>query len=102
MFAFYKISLTKPCFVLSQINLDEQEQLETAQKPSSDVQAKPDLEADNKQLRELVTSLHQKQQTTSLEVLANYFFVAGGHNVCFQLKPGPNEEENSDSHSHLA
>lgn len=50
---------------------DEQEtskpELESPQKTSSDEQAKPDLEADNKQLRELVTSLHQKQQITSLE-----------------------------------
>ena len=52
----------------SQID-DEQEQPETAQNTSPDEHAKPDLEADNKQLRELVTSFHQKQQTTSLEVL---------------------------------
>lgn len=46
---------------------EEQQQPELTQKTSADEQEKPDLEADNKQLRELVTSLHQKQQTTSLE-----------------------------------
>lgn len=49
-------------------NQDQQDQQEAAPKPSSAEQSKCDLEADNKQLRELVTSLHQKQQTTSLEV----------------------------------
>ena len=44
---------------------EEQQQPELTQKTSAD------LEADNKQLRELVTSLHQKQQTTSLEVICN-------------------------------
>ena len=43
-------------------------QQETGPEPSSTEQPKIDLDADNKQLRELVTSLHQKQQTTSLEV----------------------------------
>lgn len=46
---------------------DQQGQKETAPEPSSTEQPKLDLDADNKQLRELVTSLHQKQQTTSLE-----------------------------------
>lgn len=49
--------------------LEQSSEKQTTEKPSSNEQAKPDLEADNKQLRELVTSLHQKQQTTSLEVL---------------------------------
>lgn len=47
--------------------LEQSSEKQTTEKPSSNEQAKPDLEADNKQLRELVTSLHQKQQTTSLE-----------------------------------
>ncbi|XP_020624246.1 E3 ubiquitin-protein ligase BRE1B-like isoform X1 [Orbicella faveolata] len=46
---------------------DQQGQQESAPEPSSTEQPKLDLDADNKQLRELVTSLHQKQQTTSLE-----------------------------------
>ncbi|XP_078362089.1 E3 ubiquitin-protein ligase BRE1B-like isoform X2 [Oculina patagonica] len=46
---------------------DQEKQQETDPKPSTSEQPKYDLEADNKQLRELVTSLHQKQQTTSLE-----------------------------------
>jgi len=50
---------------------EEQQQPKLTQKTSADEQEKPDLEADNKQLRELVTSLHQKQQTTSLEVICN-------------------------------
>lgn len=51
-------------------NEDQQDQQETGPTPSSSAeQTKSNLDADNKQLRELVTSLHQKQQTTSLEVL---------------------------------
>ncbi|XP_068677983.1 E3 ubiquitin-protein ligase BRE1B-like [Montipora foliosa] len=47
---------------------DEREQpAATGEKASEKKQTKPILEADNKQLRELVTSLHEKQQTTSLE-----------------------------------
>ena len=51
-------------------NEDEREQpAATGEKASEKEQTKPIVEADNKQLRELVTSLHEKQQTTSLEVL---------------------------------
>lgn len=46
---------------------DQQDKQTTASEQSSTEQPNIDLDADNKQLRELVTSLHQKQQTTSLE-----------------------------------
>lgn len=46
---------------------DQQGQKETVPEASSTEQPKLNLDTDNKQLRELVTSLHQKQQTTSLE-----------------------------------
>ncbi|PFX20960.1 E3 ubiquitin-protein ligase Bre1-like [Stylophora pistillata] len=47
---------------------NQQEQQETTVSDSHSAEStKSDLGSDNKQLRELVTSLHQKQQTTSLE-----------------------------------
>ena len=48
---------------------DEKEQSGISENSSPQEKPKSNLEADNKQLRELLTSLHEKQQTTSLEVL---------------------------------
>ena len=48
---------------------DEKEQSGISENSSQQEKPKSNLEADNKQLRELLTSLHEKQQTTSLEVL---------------------------------
>ena len=56
-------------FFCNSATTDEHNKQEPLQENSQgDKEAKPDIEGDNKQLRELVTSLHQKQQTTSLEV----------------------------------
>lgn len=48
---------------------DEKEQSGISENSSEQEKPKSNLDADNKQLRELLTSLHEKQQTTSLEVL---------------------------------
>ena len=48
---------------------DEKEPSGISENSSQQEKPKSNLEADNKQLRELLTSLHEKQQTTSLEVL---------------------------------
>ncbi|KAK2562230.1 E3 ubiquitin-protein ligase BRE1B, partial [Acropora cervicornis] len=53
--------------VVGEGNRDEKEQSGISENSSQQEKPKSNLEADNKQLRELLTSLHEKQQTTSLE-----------------------------------
>ncbi|KAJ7374017.1 E3 ubiquitin-protein ligase BRE1A [Desmophyllum pertusum] len=79
-------------------NKDQQDQQETGPTPSSSAeQTKSNLDADNKQLRELVTSLHQKQQTTSLEFSEIRDKYALAQKEIAQLKHGSSKMQHMNS-----